>query len=36
MGLPVAASGAPRLVLPTGSCRLVGTTLSCDGLLDRP
>jgi hypothetical protein len=36
MGLPVAASGAPRLTLPTGSCRLVGTTLSCDGLLDRP
>ena len=36
LGLPVAASGAPRLVLPTGDCRLVGSTLSCDGLLDRP
>jgi hypothetical protein len=36
MGLPVAASGAPRLSLPSGDCRLAGSTLSCDGLLDRP
>jgi hypothetical protein len=30
------ASGAPRLSLFTGGCRIVGSTLSCDGLLDRP
>jgi hypothetical protein len=34
--LPAQASGAPKLTLFTGGCRLVGTTLSCDGLLDRP
>jgi hypothetical protein len=34
--LPVRASGAPKLGLFTGDCRLVGTTVSCDGLLDRP
>jgi hypothetical protein len=33
--LPAHASGAPKLTLPTGNCRLVGTTLSCDGFLDR-
>jgi hypothetical protein len=36
MGLPVQASGAPKLTLLSGNCRLVGSTLSCDGLLDRP
>ena len=36
MGLPVRASGAPKVALLTGDCRLVGSTLSCDGLLDRP
>ena len=36
MGLPVQASGAPKLTLLSGDCRMVGSTLSCDGLLDRP
>jgi hypothetical protein len=36
MGLPVQASGAPKLTLLSGNCRLVGSTLSCDGSLDRP
>jgi hypothetical protein len=36
MGLPVHASGAPKLTLLSGNCRLVGSTMSCDGLLDRP
>ena len=36
MGLPVRASGVPKVQLLTGACRLVGSTLSCDGLLDRP
>jgi hypothetical protein len=35
-GLPVKASGVPKLTLLTGNCRIVGTTVSCDGLLDRP
>jgi hypothetical protein len=35
-GLPIQASGAPKLTLLTGNCRLVGTTLSCDGYIDRP
>jgi hypothetical protein len=34
--LPVKASGAPQVGLFDGGCRLVGVTLSCDGLLDRP
>jgi hypothetical protein len=34
--LPVRASGAPKVSLLSGDCRLVGSTLSCDGLLDRP
>jgi Right handed beta helix region len=34
--LPAHASGAPRLTLLTGNCRIVGSTVSCDGLLDRP
>jgi len=38
MGLPVSAraSGAPQIALLAGDCRLVGSTLSCNGLLDRP
>ncbi len=36
LGLPAQASGAPKLTLLTGNCRLVGTTLSCDGFIDRP
>lgn len=36
MGLPVRASGAPKLTLPSGDCRIWGSTVSCDGLLDRP
>ena len=36
MGLPVHASGAPKLTLLSGNCRVVGSTMSCDGLLDRP
>jgi hypothetical protein len=36
MGLPAQASGVPKLTLLTGNCRIVGTTVSCDGLLDRP
>jgi parallel beta helix pectate lyase-like protein len=36
MGLPARASGAPKVELLTGDCRLVGSTLSCNGLLDRP
>jgi hypothetical protein len=36
MGLPVKASGAPKLTLLSGNCRLVGSTMSCDGSLDRP
>jgi hypothetical protein len=36
MGLPVHASGAPTLTLLSGNCRVVGSTMSCDGLLDRP
>ena len=35
-GLPLQASGAPKLTLLSGNCRLVGTTLSCDGFIDRP
>ena len=34
--LPVRASGAPKLGLFVDECRLVGSTVSCDGLLDRP
>jgi hypothetical protein len=34
--LPAHASGAPKLTLLTGNCRIVGSTVSCDGLLDRP
>ena len=30
------ASGAPKLTLLTGNCRLVGTTLSCDGFSTGP
>jgi Right handed beta helix region len=36
LGLPVRASGAPKVQLFSGACRLEGSTLSCDGLLDRP
>ena len=36
MGLPAQASGAPKVLLLSGNCRLVGSTMSCDGLLDRP
>jgi hypothetical protein len=36
MGLPVRASGAPKVGLLAGDCRLVGSTLSCNGQLDRP
>jgi hypothetical protein len=36
MGLPVRASGAPKVSLLADDCRLVGSTLSCNGLLDRP
>jgi hypothetical protein len=36
LGLPVRSSGAPKVQLLSGQCRLVGSTLSCDGLLDRP
>jgi hypothetical protein len=36
MGLPVHASGAPKLSLLSGNCQVVGSTMSCDGLLDRP
>jgi hypothetical protein len=36
MGLPVRASGAPKVSLLAGDCRLLGSTLSCNGLLDRP
>jgi hypothetical protein len=36
MGLPARASGAPKVELLAGDCRLVGSTLSCTGLLDRP
>ena len=36
MGLPVQASGAPKLELLSGNCRIWGSTMSCDGLLDRP
>jgi hypothetical protein len=36
MGLPVKASGAPKVSLLAGGCRVTGSTLSCDGLLDRP
>jgi hypothetical protein len=35
LALPAQASGAPKLTLPTGNCRIVGTTMSCDGFLDR-
>ena len=34
--LPVRASGAPKLGLFAGDCRLAGSTVSCGGLLDRP
>jgi hypothetical protein len=34
--LPVRASGAPKVGLFLDECRLLGTTVSCDGLLDRP
>jgi parallel beta helix pectate lyase-like protein len=36
MGLPARASGAPKVALLAPDCRLVGSTLSCNGLLDRP
>jgi hypothetical protein len=36
MGLPVKASGAPKVALLSGDCGVTGSTLSCDGLLDRP
>jgi Right handed beta helix region len=36
MGLPARASGAPKIGMFTGECRVVGSTVSCDGLLDRP
>ena len=36
MGLPVRASGAPKIGLLAGDCRIVGSTMSCNGLLDRP
>jgi hypothetical protein len=36
LGLPVRASGAPKVGLFAGDCRVVGSTLSCNGLLDRP
>jgi hypothetical protein len=36
LGLPVRASGAPKLGLLAGDCRIVGSTVSCGGLLDRP
>jgi hypothetical protein len=36
ISLPVRASGAPKVQLFSGACRLEGSTLSCDGLLDRP
>ena len=36
MGLPVRASGAPKVALLAEDCRLLGSTLSCNGLLDRP
>ena len=35
-GLPVRASGAPRVSLLTDGCRLVGTTMSCDAFVGRP
>jgi parallel beta helix pectate lyase-like protein len=34
--LPAHASGAPKLTLFSDMCRVVGNTVSCDGLLDRP
>ena len=34
--LPAQASGAPKLTLFSDNCRIVGNTVSCDGLLDRP
>jgi hypothetical protein len=34
--LPAQASGAPRVGLFAGDCRLLGSTVSCDGLQDRP
>ena len=34
--LPIRASGAPKVGLFAGDCRLVGSTVSCDGLLNRP
>ena len=34
--LPIRASGAPKVGLFAGDCRLLGSTVSCDGLLDRP
>ncbi len=34
--LPVRASGAPKVGMFEGDCRLMGSTVSCDGLLDRP
>jgi hypothetical protein len=36
MGLPVRASGAPKVDLLSGNCRIWGSTMSCDGALDRP
>ena len=36
LSLPARASGAPRVQLFAGACHLVGSTLSCTGLLDRP
>ncbi len=35
-GLPIKASGAPKLALFSDGCRLVGTTLSCEAFSDRP
>jgi hypothetical protein len=34
--LPVQASGAPKLTLFGGDCRVVGDTVSCDSFRDRP
>ena len=36
LGLAAKASGAPEVTLLSGTCQLVGTTVSCDGSLDRP
>ena len=34
--LPAQASGAPKMTLFGGDCRVVGDTVSCDSFSDRP